>query len=195
MAAEGSEEYLQINERLASSIYKNSEVLLAGEDKNAAIQEFLKVKELTPNSPVRIIAQYDATSLLLELERWPEAIRELTELMILFPDHELAEEFPRKLAFAYRSNEEWEAAATAYLALYEKDKDPEIKREALFIAAEMYEKNKSYDTAITYFKRYAYVYEQPFETRMEARYRLAINYQNLGDTGKKLYWLRRYYWC
>lgn len=191
LTAEGSEEYLQITERLASSIYKNSEVLLAGEDKDAAIQEFLKVKALTPDSPVRIIAQYDATSLLLELERWPEAIHELTELMSLFPDHELAEEFPRKLAFAYRSDENWSAAAAAYLALYEEDKDPEIQREALFVAAEMYEKNKSYDTAITYFKRYAYLYEQPFETRMEARYRLAINYQNLGDTGKKLYWLRR----
>ena len=187
----GSEEYLQITERLASSIYKNSEVLLAGNDNDAAIKEFLKVKVLTPDSPVRVIAQYDAASLLMELSRWPEAIHELTELMALFPTHELASEFPRKLAFAYRSNENWAAAAEAYLALFEKDKDSEIKREALYVAAEMYEKNKSYDTAITYFKRYAYLYEQPFETRMEARYRLAIIYQTLGETGKKLYWLRR----
>lgn len=186
-----SKEYLAITERLASSIYKASEALIAKDDTDAAIKEFLKVKKLTPNSPLRVIAQYDATSLLLEKSRWAEAIVELKELMALYPKHELSLEFPRKLAFAYRSNEQWSQAAESYLWLHERDSDEEIKREALFVAAEMYEKNKSYDTAITYFKRYAYVYEEPFDTRMEARYRLALNYERLGDTVKKLYWLRR----
>ena len=186
-----SQEYKEISERLASTTYKNSEVLLANNETMAAINELLKVKTYTPDSPVRPIAQYDAVSLLLESSRWGEAIIELKELMSLYSDHELAIEFPRKLAYAYQKNEQWIKAAEAYMALFKRDSDPEIQREALFLAAEMYEKSMSYDTAIKYYKQYAYTYEQPFATRMEARYKLALNYERIKETGKSLYWLRR----
>lgn len=186
-----SEEYGAISERLASTSYKHSEVLLEQENTDAAIEELLGIKALTPNSPVRVIAQYDAVSLLLNKSSWSRAISELEELMALYPDHKLAPEFPRKLAFAQRSNEQWLAAAVSYLALYKNDQDTDVQREALFAAAEMYEKNKNYADAITYFKQYARKYEQPFNTRMEARYRLAMNYEQLGETKKRLFWLRR----
>ena len=186
-----SGEYTEISERLASTTYKNYEVLLASNQVDAAIDELLKVKVYTPDSPVRPIAQYDAVSLLLENQRWPEAINELIELAELYPDHELSDEFPRKLAFAYKSNQQWDLAAEAYLKLFKTDREPEIKREALFLTAEMYEKSMSYDTALKHYKQYAYTYEEPFSARMEARYKLALIYETVNETGKSLYWLRR----
>ncbi len=186
-----SEEFDIISEQIASTTYKYSEVLLSLENESEAIAELLKVKSFTPESPVRPIAQYDAVSLLLKNERWSEAITEIKELIVLYPKHELASDFPRKLAFALEANRSWTDAASAYLDLVANDNDAEIQREALFNAATMFEKANKIEKAIEHYKIYAYRHEKPFAPRMEARYKLASNYANIGETGKSLYWLRR----
>ncbi len=187
----GSDEHKKISERIAASTFKNAESIEKNVGKLEAAQELLTLKALSPNSPIRITAQYDAASMLLSIEAWSKAIVELRQLKALYPDHKLAVEFPRKLAHAYEKNEQWGYAASEYLELFQKDPDPTIKREALFFAAGMFEKNKKYEDAITHYKKYAYAYEDPFDMRMEARYRLAVNYETIGEQGKVLYWLRR----
>jgi len=189
--ASGTEEYTAITERLASAVYKHSETLADSGAVSEAADNFLRIKAMAPNSKVRATAQYDAVALLLSLELWSRAIPELKELQALYPQHEMAVEFPRQLAFAYEQSEQWALAADEYLSLSNHDPDEEVKREALFLSASMHEKNTNHATAVELFKRYAYTYEQPFDTRMEARYHLATNYDILGDEGKKLYWLRR----
>ncbi|TVZ39087.1 tetratricopeptide repeat protein [Alteromonadaceae bacterium 2753L.S.0a.02] len=186
-----SEEFKAVNERLASAMYKRAEQLADGQSIAEAADYFLKIKNTTPDASIRATAQYDAVALLLTMEAWDRAIPELKELMAHYSDHKLAVEFPRQLAFAYEKSEQWALAAEAYLALSTSDPEEEVKREALFLSATMYEKNKNHATAAELFKRYAYNYEQPFDTRMEARYHMAINYEAMGDEGKKLYWLRR----
>jgi tetratricopeptide (TPR) repeat protein len=185
-----SEEYKQISERLATSIYKKSEGIVKTGEKLAAAEQLLKIKTLTPDSTVRVTAQYDATTMLLELSLWQRAIVELKELSALFPKHELAVEFPRKLAFAYEKNESWTMAAETYLGLSAGDPDPTIKREALFLAATMYEKSKNYTAAIEQFKNYNTAYEKPLSARLEARYNLAMLYEKLDDKEKQLFWLK-----
>lgn len=191
LVEQGSEEHTQISERLASAVYKHSETIIAADDKVAAVEELLRLKALTPDSPVRITAQYDAATLLIELQDWTRAIGELRELRELYPEHELAIEFPRKLAFALEKNEDWTAAAKEYLQLSEQDPDLELRRESLFLAATMFENNEDFNTAITHLKSYNKLYPQPFSTMMEARFKLANNYEKLADTDKRLYWLQQ----
>ncbi len=191
LVSKKSEEFSKISERLATTIYKNSEVLVNEGSIEASIAELLKIKSLSPDSKRRVPAQYDAAVLLMQLQDWPAAIRELQELNSQFKDHELAAEFPRKLASAYENNEDWSLAADAYIFLTENDSDEVVVREALFLAANMYENARHYEKAITTYKKYAHAYEEPFETRMEARYKLALNYGHLKDDGKQQYWLRR----
>lgn len=186
-----SEEYAQISERLATAIYKKSEGIVNAGEKEAAITQLLKVKTLTPDSSIRVTAQFDAATMLLELEQWSRAIVELKELSALYPKHELAVEFPRKLAFAYEKNEQWAFAAESYLGLSQNDPDAEVKREALFLAATMFEKNKNYATSIDHFKDYDAKYEKPFSSQIEARYHLATLHEKLGETEKHLFWLKR----
>jgi tetratricopeptide (TPR) repeat protein len=186
-----SEEYAQISERLATAIYKKSEGIINAGEKEAAITQLLKVKTLTPDSSIRVTAQFDAATMLLGLEQWSRAITELKELAALYPKHELAVEFPRKLAFAYEKNEQWAFAAESYLGLSEKDPDAEVRREGLFLAATMFEKNKNYATSIDHFKDYDTKYEKPFSSQIEARYHLATLHEKLGDTDKQLFWLKR----
>jgi len=191
LVGKSSDEYGAISERLASAVYKYSEGLADSGEMAQAADNFLRIKALAPNSSVRATAQYDAVVMLLGLEAWSRAIPELLELRTFYPEHKMAVEYPRQLAFAYEKSEQWSFAAEEYLALSNKDPEDEIKREALFLSATMYEKNKNHTTAVELYKRYAYTYEQPFDIRMEARYHLATNYEALGDTSKKLYWLRR----
>lgn len=191
LVEKGTGEYTRISEQLANSIYKKSEIILSQGDKADAVAELLKIKSLTPSSKVRVTAQYDAATILLELNEWKRAIVELIELSERFSDHSLALEFPRKLAFSYEKDQQWEKAALSYLYLFKNDSDQDVKREALFIAGDMYERNGDFQLAIDQFKKYAYTYEQPFGNRMEARYRLALNYRALEDKNKELYWLRR----
>ncbi|MEM9102313.1 MAG: tetratricopeptide repeat protein [Pseudomonadota bacterium] len=186
-----SKEYTEITERLASAIYKNSELKIKSKENLEAVNQLLKIKKLAPNSSVRVTAQYDAASLLLGLEEWDKAIVELKDLIIRFAAHKLAIEFPRKLAFAYEKNENWHLAAKEYLKLHSKDPDDEVKRSALFLAAQFFDRSKNYPDAIKYFKKYARTYEQPFDDRMEARYQLALLYGKTKEESKKLFWLRR----
>lgn len=201
LVAEDTEEHQQITERLASAIYKHSETIIAQDDKLAAIEELLKLKQLTPNSPVRITAQYDAATLLIELKSWDRAISELQELIQLYPEHDLAIEFPRKLAFSYEKNNNWSLAAKEYLQLSENDPDLELRQESLYRAATMLETDQNYLAAIEQFKAYNKLYPQPFTTAMESRFRLAENYKTLisldpianrdMEADKRHYWLNQ----
>lgn len=188
---EDSKAYQDITKKISIAIYKRSEQLLKTEGEEAAAKALLRVKVLAPNSPVRVTAQYDAASYFLTLEQWGPAIEQLVELDRLYPKHKLAVEFPRKLALAHERNNEFDKAIKYYLRLNANDPDPQIKREALFTAATLAEKQKDIHASIKYFKDYAHAYSQPFDALMEARYHLAKNYLTLKDEEKHIYWLRR----
>ena len=191
LTASNSKEYSEISDQLANTVYKNAQLLEKQEDKLLVVKELLKIKQLSPKSKIRVIAQYSAVTKLIQLEQWSSAIVELKELQRLYPNHELADEFPRKLAFAYEKNKSWKLAAKSYIQLNKNDADPEIQRTALFLAAEMHEKAKDTDTAIRLYRRYARTYEKPFKVRMEARYKLATLYEELDEISKQQFWLRR----
>ncbi|GLS25519.1 tetratricopeptide repeat protein [Marinibactrum halimedae] len=191
LVEENSEEYTRISERLANTIYKNSQQLVERSENTEAIEQLLKVKVLTPEAAVRVDAQFNAVKLMLGAERWVDAINELLELQTIFPDHEMAPEFQRKIAYAYEKNESWKKAGQAYYVISQTDSDDIVKREALFLSAEMYEKGREFEQAIKLFKRYAKTYEKPFGVRMESRYRLAVLYEKIDDISKQQFWLRR----
>lgn len=189
LVEEDTDEYKKISERLAVSIYKESEVLLAKEQSDAAIDQLLKVKKYTPDSSIRVTAQYDAVVLLLKAQRWDESIVELLEMQALFPENELAVEFPRKLAFAYEKNEDWAKASAAYVALVNGDPDPDVRQEALFLAANMYEKDFDYSAAVDYFQQYVEAYKDPFDNYIEAIYHLVLGYEKLNGRIQQNIWL------
>lgn len=186
-----SKDFALVKERIAITIYKQGELAVKEGNKPLAIQQFLRLKVEAAQSTVRVSAQYDAATYLLQLNQIKEAIVELKELKSKFPNHTLAPEFPRKLAYAYGENKQYKRAANEYMALHWNDKIPDVRRDALFFAAEFFEKNGDTNTAIDHYKRWAKTFEQPFDTRMEARYKLAYLYKKKNDLNRHLFWLRR----
>lgn len=186
-----SASYKEISHQIAASVYKKADQIKTQGDHKQAIKEMLSIKTLAPNTTIRVLAQYDAVSLMLLGKQWDAAITELNQLNKQFPKHKLALEFPRKLAFAYEQKQDWQKAASAYLSLYQKDPDPQVKQEALFIMAGLQQRIENTDKAIEYYRDYAHKYEQPFDNRMEARFHLAELYLKKKDNTRHLFWLRR----
>lgn len=191
LVSRASKDYSEISNQLAVAIYKQADVFKAQKKTSLAINQLLSIKKLAGQSNIRTVAQYDATSLMLQLKRWPKAIKELKELQLKYPKHELAVEFPRKLAFAYEQNKQLKKAATAYLNLFKHDPDAQVKQDGLFIAAGLFEKTQQDKQAIKYYRDYAHKYEQPFDNRMEARFHLSKLYEKSKDYSRQLFWLRR----
>ncbi len=191
LVKKASSDYVQISEQVAASIFKKAEQLKAQNKPQLAINELLSIKKLAGQSKIRVLAQYDAASMLLAAKDWNKAIKELKQLQKAFTKHELADEFPRKLAFAFEQKKDWKKAAMAYSALSKEDKSPQVRQEAMFIAAGLFEKIGRNKTAIEFFRDYAHKYEKPFDNRMEARFRLASLYEKGGDKTRQLFWLRR----
>lgn len=182
--------YPKVTERLATSLYRHAQALEAkGADELQVVEQLLKIKALAPAASLRVPTQYEAATRLIGLTQWDAAIDQLDELNRLFPDHELAVEFPRRLAYAQEQREDWAAAAEQYRLLSEQDPDEQLRQEALFLTAEMYENQGDLTSAIDYFRDYANRYSQPTAPLMEARYRLAINYQKVGDGKRQRFWL------
>ncbi len=186
-----SKDFVDISKQIAASVFKKAEGLKAQKLPKKAIKALLSLKKLAPNTNIRVLAQFDAASMLLADKQWPAAINELKQLQKRFRKHELAPEFPRKLAFAYEQKKDWKKAASAYLALSNNDVDLGVRQEALFIAAGLFEKIGNEKKAIEYFRDYAHKYEKPFDNRMEARFHLASLYEKGGDKTRQLFWLRR----
>ncbi|WP_166263271.1 tetratricopeptide repeat protein [Marinobacter caseinilyticus] len=185
------QEYDGVTERMAVTIYKQGEQALAAKDLAGAVEQFLRIKNVAPNTDVRVIAQFDAATHLLTLEDWDPALAEMNELRRLFPNHKLAADLPQKIAWAYEQDEQWLLAAREYDAIYRSDAKATTRRDALFLSAELYEKAGDDEQALTYFKKWAFDYEEPFDTRMEARYHVAYLYKRVDDLNRHLYWLRR----
>ncbi|OUR66269.1 hypothetical protein A9Q73_07425 [Bermanella sp. 47_1433_sub80_T6] len=186
-----SSDYSQISEQIAASIFKKAEQLKGKQQPQLAIKELLSIKTLAGHSKIRVLAQYDAASMLLAAKEWNKAIKELKQLQKRFIKHELAPEFPRKLAFAYEQKKDWKKASLAYSALSKNDVSPQVRQEAMFIAAGLFEKIGRNKKAIEFFRDYAHKYEKPFDNRMEARFHLASLYEKGGDKTRQLFWLRR----
>jgi tetratricopeptide (TPR) repeat protein len=191
LVKKASSDYVQISEQVAASIFKKAEQLKAKNKPKLAINELLSIKHLAGQSKIRVLAQYDAASMLLAAKEWERAIKELKQLEKTFVKHELAAQFPRKLAFAYEQKKDWVKSAQAYSDLSKEDKSPKVRQEAMFIAAGLFEKMGQDKRAIEFFRDYAHKYEKPFDNRMEARFRLASLYEKGGDKTRQLFWLRR----
>ena len=187
----GDKEYDIVLERVAATAYKQGDEALQANDLNHAIDHFLRIKTIAPESDARVVAQYDAATHMMTLEQWKPALTELLELRNKFPDHELTRDVTQKIAYAYEHDEQWKRAADEYDSIYRNTRDADEKRDALFIAAGLYEQAGEDSIAIEYFKRWAHAYEEPFDNRMEARHHLAVLYKKNADLDRHLYWLRR----
>ena len=96
-------------------------------------------------------------------------------------EHELQTEATKQLAFIYREAGQIERSAAEHERIAAEAGDPELSREALLTAGELYDQVDEVADAIRVYERYVTEYPQPLDIAVETRSRLADIFKSQMD--------------
>ncbi|HEU4653965.1 MAG TPA: tetratricopeptide repeat protein [Steroidobacteraceae bacterium] len=179
-----------IEERIAASIYKQAEAKQNAGDANGAVNDFLRVGTLAPNSKVRANAEYDAASILIKNKDWDRAAQVLEAFRRNYPNHQLVPEATRSLAVAYlETGRSTQAAAEFERIAARQEESADVRRAALWQAAELYEKSASPTNAARLYASYVQQYPTPLDPAMDARQKLADMAKDRNDVKARSQWI------
>jgi len=173
-------------ERQAAAIYKQGELARSAGQTAAAVAHFERVGKVAPQSSARAAAQYDAAALRIALKDWNGAAQALEDFRQRYPSHPLQAQLGSKLALVYLEKGHWAQAATEFEKLAATNNDPVVARDALWQAAELYQKADSRSAATRAYERYLVRNPQPLGPALEARFRLAKMASDEGNTTREL---------
>ncbi len=190
LLAAGDPEAAAIDERLAASIYKQGESKQQAGDAAGAVDDFLRVGRLAPGSSIRETAEFDAAALLVSLKDWARAIPVLESFRAGFPASARQADVTRNLALAYvEGGRPGEAAGEFERIASSGAEAPEVQRNALLQAAELYEKSSQVARAMAAYESYVQRFPAPLPEAIEARLKLADHARETGDYLGRRKWL------
>ena len=164
---------LEIRERIASSIYKQGETARDAGDLETAITHFRRLGQAVPDSSIRATAEYDAAAALINLQAWDRASTVLEEFRRDYPDSEFADDVSQKLAVAYvESGRSGQAAGEFERIAVAPSSSEDVRREALWRAAELYEETGSLPAEKRVLENIVARFPNPIVESIEARARL-----------------------
>lgn len=189
--AENDPSKADIQERLAASVYKQGELNVKQHYLPLAVNDFLRVIALAPQTSIRVNAQYDAATYLLEMQDWQQAIDLLEDFKQRFSDNALTEGIDDKLIYAYQQNENWQQAADKLMVLWQASPASEEGRQALYVAAQYFNKIGQKQAALAAYRSYAHAFTLPLAEANEARFVLSEMYRQANDDTKRRFWLQK----
>ncbi len=181
----------EINDRIASSIYKQGERSREDGDLEAAVVHFIRLGQVVPDSDIRETAEYDAAAALINLEAWDRASGVLEKFRQDYPDSEFGEDITQKLAVSYVSSGRGAEAAAEFerIAVAQTSSD-EVRREALWKAAELYKQSEATNDEKRVLENIVARYPDPLSESIEARFRLVEIAESNGDNNARMAGLR-----
>jgi tetratricopeptide (TPR) repeat protein len=180
-----------LTERLAASVYKQGEAKQKAGDGAGAVEDYLRVARVAPDSKIRSNAEYDAAAELIRLKSWDRAITVLEGYRRDFPASPLAAEVTRKLAVAYgEANRPGEAAAEFERIAASPTEEAGVRREAQVQSADLYAKAGNQQKAVAMLEKFVAAYPTPVADAEEARQKLADYAARAGDTARRDRWYR-----
>jgi TolA-binding protein len=180
----------EITERVASSIYKQGEQARSAGQLDVAVDHFLRVSQAAPSSSVRPTAEYDAGAALIQMGDWQRATTVLENFRTAFPNHALAADVTTKLAVAYVESGNTARAASEFERIADGDGPVEVKREAAWRSAELYEKTGQSVAAMGAYSRFVERYPTPVVAAVEARQKLIDLSGAAGNNAERTRWMR-----
>jgi len=180
-----------LTERLAASVYKQGEAKQKTGDGVGAVEDFLRVARVAPDSKIRSTAEYDAAAQLITLKEWDRAIGVLEAFRRDYPKSELSSDVGHKLAVAYTEGNRPAQAAVEFERIASDPKESrQVQREALIQSAELYTRANNTPKAVSMLEKFVATNPTPVSDAMEARQRLADIAGSSGDVVKRDQWYR-----
>ncbi|MDX1508595.1 MAG: tetratricopeptide repeat protein, partial [Woeseiaceae bacterium] len=176
----------EIKDRIASSIYKQGEQARDAGDLESAVTHFTRLGQAVPDSDIRATAEYDAAAALIAMSAWDRATGVLERFRRDYPDSEFADDVTQKLAVSYLESGDGNKAAEEFerIAVAETSTD-DIRREALWKAAELYEQSGSLTSERRVLVDIVDRYPDPLSESIEARYRLLEIAEATGNAAER----------
>ena len=176
-----------IKDRIASSIYKQGEQARDAGDLETAVSHFTRLGKAVPDSDIRATAEYDAAAALITMAAWGRATAVLEDYRRNYPDSEFADDVTQKLAVTYMESGRGAEAAQEFerIAGAETSTD-DVKREALWKAADLYEKSGTTASEKRVLENIIARYPNPLSESIEARYRLLQMAEASGNNAERL---------
>lgn len=187
---EDEAERQEFKERVAASIYRQAEQAQGAGNVDVAVAEFLRVAATQPGSGFAANAVFDAGALLISNQRWGEAVDVLERFRADFPAHEFNDDVTQKLAFAYKSTGQGGRAAAEYERIARLEgADPELHREALWQAVDLYASQGATADQRRIYTEIVERFPAPFAESLEARQNLAELAKEANDWADRQRWL------
>ncbi|MDH4108091.1 MAG: tetratricopeptide repeat protein [Gammaproteobacteria bacterium] len=172
--AEETEAQQEIKDRIASSIYKQGELARDAGFLDAAVAHFMRLGQAVPDSNIRATAEYDAAAALITMGEWGRASGVLEDFRRNYPDSEFADDVTAKLAVTYLESGRGAEAAAEFESIADAaTSTDEVRRDALWKAAELYKDSAKAGDEERVLRNIVARYPNPIVESIEARNRLA----------------------
>ncbi|MDH5777653.1 MAG: tetratricopeptide repeat protein, partial [Gammaproteobacteria bacterium] len=182
----------KIESRLAASIYKQGEKSKADGDLKMAAHHFLRLSHATPNSTMRINAEYDAATVLIEQKDFKKAEDVLNKFRRRYPKQKkLQLGVTEKLAYIFsQTGQKLKAAKEIERMASLPGKNTAYRQARLWEAAGLYQDSGQGKKAATIYKNYIKKFPRKYPESIEARYQLAMYYKSAKQPREQIYWLK-----
>jgi tetratricopeptide (TPR) repeat protein len=175
--------------RRVESIYRQGELAGQAGDYATAVEHFERIDGLKPATNIHANARFDRATALIAMERWSEAVAVLESFRLDFPESPLEEQILGKLVLCYENTEQWDLAAEHLEAIYQREGDSALGRDALWRSAALYEKAGRPRDAERRYRHFIETFPEPLAPAVEARYRLALLAESKRDEKARRGWL------
>ncbi|MEO8307270.1 MAG: tetratricopeptide repeat protein, partial [Pseudomonadota bacterium] len=180
-----------LNEQLSVAVYRQAEAKRAAGDAAGAVNDFLRVASVAPGTAAVETARYDAAAELIKLQDWPKAIDVLEGFRRDYPASKQQGDVTQKLAVAYLNAGRSDAAAPEFERIADnKAQAPELRLEAMNIAAEQYAKGGNTAKTVALMERLVTEFPAPVAERIETRQKLLDFAAKAGNGERVQYWQR-----
>lgn len=166
---------------LAAAIYKQGEQAVLRKDYQAGADHFARVMDVEASTTIRITAEYGAAVALVGLEEWSKAAAGLDAFRTRHPQHKLAADATRQLAYVYKEIGEIRRSAAEHETLSANATDPELARDELLIAGDLYDQTGALADAARVYEQYVREYPEPLDINMDTRLHIAEIYKESSD--------------
>jgi TolA-binding protein len=179
-----------VAERIAASIYRQGQAAADAGELDLAVGHFERIAAAVPASPVAATGQHDAAALLFSAGEWARAATAYEAFLAGWQGHALAAEAQVSLAAALVELGDAARAAPALAAVSNlAGESEEVRRAALWQAAELYADSGDDARAEQALRDYLQRFPAPADAALEARHRLAELAGRRNDMPERRRWL------
>jgi len=177
--------------RLALSIYRQAVVLKKQKKYQQAGQDFMRIAAIAKSSDIAATGMYDAIAIYMSTQSWNLAVAAIKRFQSYYPNHKLKRDVTKKLSVAYLKSDQSIKAAQQFEKIAAFEQNTELKKVALWQAAELYESKNNYVSATRSYTEYANTYKSPYPQYVESMVKLIELYDKSNKSKLLNIWRKR----